>query len=294
MSALHDFYTLKQEVRAYFDATPCGRGWTGTKPGCKRAKKGEGVSATQSAAKPNSKKRETLSGTSDVAKRWVNAENDFIDYAQQEHGLSKPESEKLLDFYKKNKMVKIDPVMGQWNPTHGAYLEKDVVKRALAEANKNETKPPRSPKQKAKSTNTSTKKAQAKTANTKTVKAGNGTLTGDPDNDRFMQQYQAKKANGRSLTASQENALKMYEEMANADPKKWKAGEGVGYKVRVQGKASQTNRGFRVQSVDPKTKTATLVQVADTGLTSTGGNNDRVKPQKVHIADLVKDKKYNS
>jgi hypothetical protein len=26
----------------HFDATPCGRGWEGTKPGCKRASKGQG------------------------------------------------------------------------------------------------------------------------------------------------------------------------------------------------------------------------------------------------------------
>ena len=44
--SIQAFYELKDEVREYFDATQCGKGWTGTKPGCKRVKKGEGGGAT--------------------------------------------------------------------------------------------------------------------------------------------------------------------------------------------------------------------------------------------------------
>jgi hypothetical protein len=36
---------------------------------------------------------------------------------------------------------------------------------------------------------------------------------------------------------------------------------------------------------------ATVRQVADTGLTSTGGN-DRIPDQLVHVANLVRDNKY--
>ena len=120
------------------------------------------------------------------------------------------------------------------------------------------------------------------------VRAGNGTITGSADNDRRLLSAREKKASGRSLSRSDEVSLSLNESRAKADPSKWNPGDGVGYKVS----GDQINRGFRVQQVDPNTKMATVRQVADTGLTSSGGNNDRIKPQLVHVADLVKDSKY--
>lgn len=74
-----------------------------------------------------------------------------------------------------------------------------------------------------------------------------------------------------------------------ADPSKWKVGDGVGWKV-----ANQTNRGFRIVEVRPETKQAVIRSVADTGLTTSGGDYDQINDQLVHISDLVRDNKYNA
>ena len=117
--------------------------------------------------------------------------------------------------------------------------------------------------------------------------------TGNKEDDLRLGELRRKAAHGRGMTHGDEMSLKLLEAKAAADHTKWKEGDGVGYKVYSGGKASQTNKGFQVVSVDPETKTAVIRQVADTGLTSSGGDNDRFGNQTVHIADLVRDNKYN-
>jgi hypothetical protein len=154
-----------------------------------------------------------------------------------------------------------------------------------------QAKPDRSPS----STNRKKKNTTVKRMKGDTP-AGNGTLTGDAQRDMELSRLrEAKKqsdAGGRGLTFAQETALERSEAMAKADPGKWKPGQGVGYRVLSGGKGTQVNRGFRVMEVDAETKLALVGQVADTGLTSSGGN-DRFAPSWVHVADLVTDKKYS-
>lgn len=45
---------------------------------------------------------------------------------------SPDQAEKVLSFYLKNKIAKIDPHIGQINVRHGAFLDKDVILRAIA------------------------------------------------------------------------------------------------------------------------------------------------------------------
>jgi len=94
----------------------------------------------------------------------------------------------------------------------------------------------------------------------------------------------------RYRTAMQEQQIEHIKKRLAADSKKWKVGQGVGWKA-VRG---QINRGFRIIKVDPKRKLATIRQVADTGLITTGGDYDRISDQTVHVADLVRDKKYDA
>src|SRR5690606_28993005 len=89
-------------------------------------------------------------------------------------------------------------------------------------------------------------------------------------------------------------AMALYEAREKADPSKWSEGDGVGYSVAGAGGKKQINRGFRIVSIDPDTKTAVVRQVADTGLTSTGGNFDRVGDTRVHVAELTRDRKYDA
>jgi len=92
----------------------------------------------------------------------------------------------------------------------------------------------------------------------------------------------------RMRTGPAEKMVPVMERRINADPSKWKEGDGVGWKV-----AGQTNRGFAIDTIDPESKMALIKQVADTELTSTGGDYDRIKPKWVPLGDLVRDNKYN-
>lgn len=132
------------------------------------------------------------------------------------------------------------------------------------------------------------KKAIQKAKPPGTILAGNGTFTGSQQNDEFLARYKGK----TMLTASQENALRLYEKQATADISKVKIGQGVGYSLSPGKKGAQINRGFRVVDKDPETKMVKLRQVADTGITVTGGN-DRLGDTWVHAAALVTDNKYN-
>jgi hypothetical protein len=99
-----------------------------------------------------------------------------------------------------------------------------------------------------------------------------------------IQQIEGK----RFRSGNDEIMHKLHTARIEADPAKWKVGEGIGYHVD-----RQINRGFRIVAVHPDTKEVTIRQVADTGLTSSGGNDDRIRDQRVHIADLVRDNKYS-
>jgi len=77
--------------------------------------------------------------------------------------------------------------------------------------------------------------------------------------------------------------------MLAAKPEKWKLGDGVGHRVT----RDQINRGFRIVDVDPLKKEVLIRQVADTGITVTGGDHDRIADQWVPIIDLVRDNRYN-
>lgn len=114
--------------------------------------------------------------------------------------------------------------------------------------------------------------------------------TGSAERDEQLAKYRAMKKAGRGMTAAQESALERYESYVKADPAKWTVGDGVGWKVT----GKQINRGFRIVAIDPVTKEAQIQQVADTGLTTSGGNNDRIGTQWVHIDDLVRDNKYKA
>ena len=90
-------------------------------------------------------------------------------------------------------------------------------------------------------------------------------------------------------SANIETAIKVLEENLNADPFKFKIGDGVGWKVM----RNQINRGFRISHIWHDDKMVEIVQVVDTGLTRTGGNYDRIRPQTVPIGGLIRDRKYD-
>lgn len=92
-----------------------------------------------------------------------------------------------------------------------------------------------------------------------------------------------------------EDIAKLYQRRLDADPERWKPGQGVSYQVAgaTRGNALQTNRGFRIVEVSADDKQALLRSVADTGLTTTGGDFDAIPDTWHYLGDMRRDQKYD-
>jgi hypothetical protein len=69
----------------------------------------------------------------DMAQRQNNAANSFYDSLAEQFHFSKEDAEKILAVYIYRKVIKLDPITGQFNLKHGAYWDKEVMSRALAQ-----------------------------------------------------------------------------------------------------------------------------------------------------------------
>lgn len=67
----------------------------------------------------------------DIAQRLVNAETSFIACMEDEYGLTQDEAVKVFHLYRKERILKIDPVMGSWTVKHGAFLDKETIQNAV-------------------------------------------------------------------------------------------------------------------------------------------------------------------
>lgn len=74
--------------------------------------------------------KDAPTGAQVFAARINSAEERFIDYAMERGGLTREEALAALRKYHEVKAIKIDPVMGQFQFTHGAFAEPDVIRRA--------------------------------------------------------------------------------------------------------------------------------------------------------------------
>lgn len=66
-----------------------------------------------------------------MATRMENAEQNFISNVAQAGGISSDEAAKVMAQYKKAGVLKRDAVGGTLNVKHGAFMDKDVIHRAL-------------------------------------------------------------------------------------------------------------------------------------------------------------------
>lgn len=73
-------------------------------------------------------------GNRNTATRIANAENDFVDYLVNAASISAKEARKVMAFYLKKKFAKLDAVGGRISVKHGAFLDRDVILRAVATA----------------------------------------------------------------------------------------------------------------------------------------------------------------
>lgn len=110
------------------------------------------------------------------------------------------------------------------------------------------------------------------------------------DADRALQMQIEKINRVRYKTALQERNLAALEARLKADPSRWLVGMGVGYRVS----RNQINRGFRIKKTNFSEKTVLVTSVHDSGLTTTGGDFDRISDRWVYVSDLIRDKRFDS
>lgn len=72
-----------------------------------------------------------MNGTKQIAQRMTNAESDFVQMIQ-ERGFSKTDAEKVLRVFLKLKAAKVDAIIGRVQVKHGAFLEIDALRNAVA------------------------------------------------------------------------------------------------------------------------------------------------------------------
>lgn len=71
----------------------------------------------------------------EIATRIVNAEESFVGYVTTAIGCTSDEANRVLGYYRKHKLVKVDAVSGTWAVKHGGFLDVDVLRNAVREVN---------------------------------------------------------------------------------------------------------------------------------------------------------------
>lgn len=69
----------------------------------------------------------------DMAHRMVVAENGFIETLMRCGGITKDEAEKVFRIYRKAKILKNDYAVSRISVKHGAFLNRDVILRAITQ-----------------------------------------------------------------------------------------------------------------------------------------------------------------
>lgn len=72
-----------------------------------------------------------IPGTRQVAQRWANADQNFVDNVVA-RGFTPQEAERIFAHYRKHRIIKLDMVGGTWSVQHGRYWDEEILKRALA------------------------------------------------------------------------------------------------------------------------------------------------------------------
>lgn len=73
-----------------------------------------------------------MEGTREIAQRIVNAEENFIETVQTITGCTREEGIKALATMRQFKIIKLDANIGRYRAVHGAYMEADALRTAIA------------------------------------------------------------------------------------------------------------------------------------------------------------------
>ncbi len=69
-------------------------------------------------------------GARGLAERGEHARERFLVYAEKHGGLSRAEAERALAIYQKNRVIRLDRVTGAFHVKHGAFLDRETLRRA--------------------------------------------------------------------------------------------------------------------------------------------------------------------
>ncbi len=72
----------------------------------------------------------TNTGSRNVATRIVNAEEGLIETLSAIGGITRDEAHVVFAAYRKARAVKLDAVIGRYDVKHGAFLDREVIRRA--------------------------------------------------------------------------------------------------------------------------------------------------------------------
>ncbi|WP_049096450.1 hypothetical protein [Burkholderia cepacia] len=73
-----------------------------------------------------------MEGFKAIAQRIVNAEENFIETVQEITGCSREEGAKALSTMRKLRVIKLDVGIGRYTVTHGALMEAEALRNAIA------------------------------------------------------------------------------------------------------------------------------------------------------------------
>jgi len=216
------------------------------------------VQDTQKAPGPVSVNAELRAQIRPILDRKMRAIQSFEQTLVEQDGMTSEEAIAVTDWMLRNKMAKING--DSVNVTHGSYLDEDVLAKVKAQAMLEKNAAP-------------TTRPAAKSVPSYIAKA-------KADIDRISKK--------KYKTRGDEIGLAKAQKRLALNPSKWEPGMGVGWKS-VPG---QTNKGYRVVSVDPDKGEAVIRLVADDGRTTYDGSNmvPIGRTETVDLIDLVRDK----
>jgi hypothetical protein len=75
---------------------------------------------------------ERIPGTRAIGTRFAQGESEFIESLMERGELSEVDAEKVYEHYRKHKLIKRQAASGRITVKHGAFMERDVIRKALA------------------------------------------------------------------------------------------------------------------------------------------------------------------
>ena len=77
-------------------------------------------------------KNDTCKGCKAMAQRIVDAGDAFVASLSILGDITKEEAERVFAYYRKHKIAKVDAVNGRVDVTHGAFLDRETIRKAVA------------------------------------------------------------------------------------------------------------------------------------------------------------------